>query len=72
MYVKDPLELKHQLLINEGGKVGVKRLKNPKAFMDCLKTIDNVYENFQDYNGIQLRSIAIFWVKKSYKKNRQN
>ena len=72
MYVKDPLESKHQLLINEGGKVGLKKLKNPKALIDYLKTIDNVYENFQDYNGIQLRSIAIFWVKKSYKKNRQN
>ena len=72
MYVKDPLESKHQLLINEGGKVGLKKLKNPKPFIDYLKTIDNVYENFQDYNGIQLRSIAIFWVKKSYKKNRQN
>ena len=72
MYVKNPLESKHQLLINEGGKVGLKKLKNPKALIDYLKTIDNVYENFQDYNGIQLRSIAIFWVKKSYKKNRQN
>ena len=48
------------MLINEGGKVGLKKLKNPKAFIDYLKTIDNVYENFQDYNGIQLRSIAIF------------
>ena len=47
-------------------------MKNPKAFLDYLKTIDDVYENFEDYSGIQLKGIGIFWVKKSYKKNQQN
>ena len=36
LYVKDPLESKYQLLIINGReKVGIKKLKNPKAFNDC-------------------------------------
>ena len=34
LYVKDPFESKYQLLINEREKVGIKELKNPKAFTD--------------------------------------
>ena len=35
LYVKDPFESKYQLLINGREKVGIKKLKNPKAFNDC-------------------------------------
>ena len=34
LYVKDQLESKYQLLINKREKVAIKKLKNPKAFMD--------------------------------------
>ena len=34
--VKDPFESKYQLLINGGEKVGIKKLKNLKAFIDYL------------------------------------
>ena len=34
LYVKDPFESKYQLLINEREKIGTKKLKNPKAFID--------------------------------------
>ena len=42
LYVKDTLESKYQLLINEREKVGIKTLKNPKAFIDCSQKIDDV------------------------------
>ena len=36
LYVKDPFESKHQLLINGREKVGIKKLKNPKSFIEYL------------------------------------
>ena len=34
LYVKDPFDSKYQLLINGRGKLGIKTLKSPKAFID--------------------------------------
>ena len=43
LYVKDPFKSKYQLLINGSKeKVGIKKLKIPKAFIDYSKTIDDV------------------------------
>ena len=50
LYVKDPFESKYQLLINWRKKVGIKEIKNPKAFIDYSQTIDVVYENMSDDN----------------------
>ena len=47
-HVKDPFELKCQLLINRREKVVIKQTKiklNPKTFIDYSQEIDNVYEN---------------------------
>ena len=57
--VKDPLESKYQLLINGREKVGIKKLKNPKAFIDYSQTIDDVYENLEDYNPTKKRKALI-------------
>ena len=44
------------MLINKREKVGVENLKNPKAFIDYSRIIDDVYENLEDYNPkIQFR-----------------
>ena len=40
-------------------KVGIKILKNPKAFNDYSQTIDNVYENLEDYNPTKKRRVLI-------------
>ena len=45
LYVKDVFKLKHQLLINGTEKVGIKKLKHPKAFINYSETIYDVYEN---------------------------
>ena len=50
-YVTDPFESKHQLLINNSRKkVGITILKNSKGSADYSQTVDDVYENFEDYN----------------------
>ena len=53
--VKDPFESKYYLLINGRKKVGVKKLKNPKAWIDYSFSIDDVYENLEDYNPTKKR-----------------
>ena len=50
LYVKNPFESKYQLLIKGKEKLGIKNLKNPKEFIDYSQTIDDVYENLEDYN----------------------
>ena len=60
-YVKDPFEPKYQLLINGREKVGIKKLKNPKALIDYSQAIDNVYENLEDHNPIKKRKVLIMF-----------
>ena len=60
LYIKDPLQSK-QLLINGREKVGIESLKNPKAFTDYSQTIEDVYENLEDYNPTKKRRVlAVF------------
>ena len=59
LYIKDPFESKYQLLINGREKVGTENLKNPKAFTDYSQTIDNVYENLEDYNPKKKKRVLI-------------
>ena len=50
LYVKDPFESKYELLIKKREKVRIKKLKNPKAFIDYSQTIDHFYENLEECN----------------------
>ena len=59
LYVKDLFESNYQLLINGREKVGIKKSKNPKAFIDYSQTIVDVYENFEDYNPTKKRKVLI-------------
>ena len=62
LFIKDPLESKYQLLINGRGKIGIKKLKNPKAFSDHhSQIIDDVYENLEDYNLTENRKVLILF-----------
>ena len=47
LYVKDPFESKHQLLINEREKGGIKKLKSSKTFIDYLQKIDDFFEIYK-------------------------
>ena len=59
LYVEDPFESKCQLFINRREKVGIKKLKNPKAFIYYSQTIDDVYKNLEDYNPTKKRKMLI-------------
>ena len=61
LYANDLLELKYQLLINGIQKVRIKKLKNPKAFIDYWQTIDDVYVNLEDYNPMNKRKVLIMF-----------
>ena len=50
--------IRFQLVINWREQVGIKRLKNPKIFIDYLQTIDDVYENLEDYNPTKKKNVV--------------
>ena len=54
-------ESKYQVLINGREKVGIKKLKYPQAFIDYLQTIDNIYENLEDYNPAKKKVLIVFY-----------
>ena len=37
----------------------MENLKNPKVFTDYSQTIDNVFENLEDYNPTKKRKVLI-------------
>ena len=43
-------ESKYEHLINNHEDVGIKHLNNSKAFIKCSNTMDDVYENIDNYN----------------------
>ena len=59
LYGKDPFESKDQLLINGREKVGIEKLRIPKAFTDFSQTIDDVNDNLEDYNPTKKRRVLI-------------
>ena len=52
----------YQLGIIGRKKVGIKQEKNPKAFIDYSQTIDDAYENVEDYNPTENRKVLIVFV----------
>ena len=48
MYAKDLSE--HVILIKKRENAGIKHYNDPNAFIECFNTMDDVYENINDYN----------------------
>ena len=59
LYIKNQFESKYQLLINGRENVGIKTPKNPKVFTDYSQTIDDDYENLEDYISTKKRRVLI-------------
>ena len=57
MYAKDLSE--HEILIKKCENAGIKYYNNPSAFIECSNTMDDVYENIDDYNLNRKRKILI-------------
>ena len=59
LYARDLSEPKYKYLIEKREDAGIKHLNNPNAFIKCSNTIDDVYENVNDYNPIRKRKELI-------------
>ena len=59
LYAKDLSEPKYQFLIGKRENAGIKHLNDPKAFIECSNTTDDVYGNIDDYNRTRKRKILI-------------
>ena len=57
--VKDPYEAKYQYLINTREKVGLNHCDDPKAFMEYLNGMQDVYKVVDDYNPRKNRKVLI-------------
>ena len=52
---------KYECLINRRENVGIKHVNNQNAFIECSNTMDDVYENINDYNSNRRRKILIIF-----------
>ena len=59
LYAKDLSEAKYEFLIKKREDAGIKYLNDSNVFIDCSNTMDDVYENINDYNPIRKRKILI-------------
>ena len=61
LYAKDLSESKYEHLIKNRENAGIKHLNDSKAFIECSNTMDDVYENIDDYNPNRKRKILIIF-----------
>ena len=59
LYARDLNEPKYKILIKKREDAGIKHLNDPNAFIECSNTMDDVYENINDYNLSRKRKILI-------------
>ena len=57
LYNKYLSEPKYEFLIKKRENAAIKHLNDPKAFIECSNTIDDVYESIDDYNSTRKRKI---------------
>ena len=59
LYARDLSESKYEYLIKNRENAAIKHLNDSKAFIECSNTMDDVYENINDYNPNRRRKILI-------------
>ena len=59
LYAKDLQEPKYQLLIKKREQAGIKNLKDKNAFTEYSNNMDDIYDDFNDYNKKRKRKILI-------------
>ena len=59
LYAKDLKEPKYEFLIRNCKNAGIKHLNDSKAFIECSNTMNDVYENIDNYNPNRKRKILI-------------
>ena len=58
LYAKDLSESKYECLIKKREDAGIKHLNDPNAFIKCSNTMDEVYQNINDYNLSRKRKVV--------------
>ena len=59
LYAKDLSEPKYEFLIKKRKDAGTKHFIDTNAFIECSNTMDDVYENIDDYNPSRKRKVLI-------------
>ena len=59
LHTKDLSETKHEFLIKKREDAGIKHFNDPNAFTECSNTMNDVYENIDDYNPNRKTKILI-------------
>ena len=59
LYAKDLIEPKYEFLVKKREDAGIKHLNFSNALTECSNTMDDVSENFDDYNPNRKRKILI-------------
>ena len=59
LYAKDLSEPKYEFLFKKRKDAGVKHLNDSNAFIECFNTMDDVFENIDDYNISRKRKVLI-------------
>ena len=57
LHAKDLSEPKYEFLIKKRKDVGKNYFNDPNAFVECPNTMDDVYDNNDDYNRNSKRKI---------------
>ena len=61
LYAKDLSEPKYEILIKNRKNVGIKHFNDTNAFIECSNTMDDVYENINDYNpNRKIKILVVF------------
>ena len=59
LYAKDLSKPKYEYLIKKPKNAGIRHLNDPNAFIKCFNTMDDVYENINDYNPSRKKIMLI-------------
>ena len=61
MYERDLNKSKYEILIKKRKDAGIKHLNDQNAFIECSYTMNDVYENINDYHLNRKRKILILF-----------
>ena len=59
LYAKDLSEPKYEFLFKKSEDAGIEHLDNLNAFIECSNTVDDVYEDINEYKPSRKRKTLI-------------
>ena len=59
LFSKDLSGAKYKFLIKKGKNAVIKYLNDPNAFIECFNTMDDVYENIDNYNPRRKTNLCV-------------